>query len=94
MHSNATLGQFDHRNGSMLQDWLVNEYAGSAATGLANPNIDGFFIDDGWGAGPSEEDHNSVRDMGLSPDEVKKIDAGWAANMKAVKAAILKSGGL
>ena len=56
--------------------------------------IDGFFIDDGWGAGPSEEDHNSVRDMGLSPDEVKKIDAGWAANMKAVKAAILKSGGL
>ena len=29
----------------MLQDWLVNEYAGGAATGLANPNIDGFFID-------------------------------------------------
>ena len=23
---------FDHRNGSMLQDWLVNEYAGGAAT--------------------------------------------------------------
>ena len=43
--SNASLGQFDHRNGSMLQDWLVNEYAGSAATGLANPNIDGSV---GW----------------------------------------------
>ena len=50
--------------------------AGSAATGLANPNIDGFFIDDGWGSRPSEEDPDSVRDMGLDPVEVAKIRAG------------------
>ena len=67
--------------------------AGSAATGLANPNIDGFFIDDGWGSRPSEEDPDSVRDMGLDPVEVAKIRAGWAANMAAVKAEILKAGG-
>lgn len=84
---------FDHRNGSMLQQWLVDEYAGGAATGLANPNIDGFFIDDGWGSGPSEEDAHSVRDMGLDKAEVAKIRAGWAANMAAVKAKILQSGG-
>ncbi len=28
----------------MLQDWLVNEYTGGAKYGMANPNIDGFFI--------------------------------------------------
>lgn len=76
----------------MLQDWLVNEYAGGS-TGLANPNIDGFFIDDGWGAGPSEEDGHSVHDMGLNASEVAKIRAGWEANMVAVKAKILKAGG-
>jgi len=38
---------FDHRNGSMLQEWLVNEYIGGAA-GLGSPDIHGFFFDDYW----------------------------------------------
>ena len=85
---------FDHRNGTMLQAWLVSEYAGSAATGLANPNIDGFFIDDGWGArGPSEENRYALRDTGLSKDQVALMTANWRANMAAVKRAILRSGG-
>ena len=38
---------FDHRNGSMLRDWIVNEHIGGPA-GLGDPAIDGFFIDDFW----------------------------------------------
>jgi hypothetical protein len=32
---------WNHANGSMLRDFLVNEYIGGEA-GLANPNIDGI----------------------------------------------------
>lgn len=49
--------------------------------------------DDGWGAGPSEEDSHAVADMGLAPVEVAKVRAGWASNMAAVKAKILSAGG-
>lgn len=38
---------FDHRNGSMLRDWLVNEHI-MGQTGVGNPSIDGLFIDDFW----------------------------------------------
>ncbi len=31
----------DHRNGSMLRDWLVKEFIGNNKTGLGNPNVDG-----------------------------------------------------
>eukprot|EP01065_Artemidia_motanka_P034933 TRINITY_DN42915_c0_g1_i1.p1 TRINITY_DN42915_c0_g1~~TRINITY_DN42915_c0_g1_i1.p1 ORF type:complete len:440 (+),score=155.68 TRINITY_DN42915_c0_g1_i1:56-1375(+) len=38
---------FDHRNGSMLREWIVNELiVGDTAVG--NPAIDGLFIDDYW----------------------------------------------
>jgi hypothetical protein len=38
---------FNLTNGSMLRDWLVNDFL-LGPTGLGNPAIDGFFIDDGW----------------------------------------------
>jgi len=84
---------YDHRNGSMLQDWLVEVYAGGA-TGLANPNVDGFFIDDTWSkAGPAESDPATLRDIGLSTQDVADIQKGWEENMAKVKQAILKTNG-
>ncbi|CAE8624234.1 unnamed protein product [Polarella glacialis] len=38
---------FDHRNGSMLRDWLIKEHIGGPA-GLRNPSVHGFFMDDYW----------------------------------------------
>mmetsp|Transcript_27998 Transcript_27998/g.39437 ORF Transcript_27998/g.39437 Transcript_27998/m.39437 type:complete len:462 (+) Transcript_27998:102-1487(+) len=38
---------FDHRNGTMLREWIVKEVIlGEAAVG--NPSIDGLFLDDYW----------------------------------------------
>ena len=36
---------FDHRNGSMLRRWLVDEYI-LGPTGVGNDNISGVFIDE------------------------------------------------
>ena len=44
---------WDHRNGSMLEDFLINEFVLNPRTGLGNPNIDGFYFDDGWTKKPS-----------------------------------------
>ena len=38
---------FDHRNGSMLRDWIVNELV-LGPTAVGDPAIDGLFIDDFW----------------------------------------------
>jgi len=38
---------WDHRNQSLRQ-WLVSEFILGKETGLGNPNVDGFFLDDGW----------------------------------------------
>lgn len=38
---------FDHRNGSMLRDWILREVVGGP-TALGNKNVDGLFIDDFW----------------------------------------------
>jgi hypothetical protein len=85
---------FDHRNGTMLTKWLLEEYMGSNVTGLGNPNIDGFFIDDVWKTtGPSESGKNAVEDMGLSADDMLAIEKAWSANMDVVKATILNSSG-
>ena len=37
----------DHRNGAMLQKFLIEEYIGGQ-NGVDNSAIDGLFIDDGW----------------------------------------------
>ena len=36
-------GRFDHRNGSMLRDWIVSEHIGGPR-GLGDPAISGFFV--------------------------------------------------
>ena len=37
---------FDHRNGSMLREWLVDEYVMGKENGAGNPNISGVFFDE------------------------------------------------
>lgn len=74
---------WNHANGSQLRKFLVDEYIGGKA-GLGDPNIDGVFLDDGWGAGPSEIESHSVADMGLLPSQVADIDGNWSATCKAV----------
>jgi len=39
---------WDHRNGSMLRNFLINEFILNNKTGLGNANVDGFYFDDGW----------------------------------------------
>ena len=53
---------FDHRNGSMLRDWIVNEHIGGPA-GLGDPAIDGFFIDDYWCSTKNCEENPSMRGL-------------------------------
>jgi hypothetical protein len=66
---------FDHRNGSMLREWLLREVIGGP-NGVDNPAIGGLFIDDFWCSnvlngsctdpvqGPTEIDPNSqVREL-------------------------------
>ena len=43
---------WNHANGTMLREFLVDEYVGGTA-GLSSPDIDGVFLDDGWGSGAS-----------------------------------------
>jgi hypothetical protein len=38
---------WDHRNGSMLQRFLIDEFVLNSKTGLGNHNVDGFYFDDG-----------------------------------------------
>lgn len=45
---------WDHRNGTMLREFLVKEFLLNAKTGLGNKNVDGFFFDDGWTDKPSK----------------------------------------
>lgn len=85
---------FDHRNGTMLQQWLIEQFVGGEH-GIDNPNIDGFFFDDNYGGrtGASEEDPNNVQDCGLSPSDAAAVSNGWKANTAAVGKAVLSRGG-
>ena len=83
---------WNHANGSMLRDFLVNQYVGGAS-GLGSPDINGLFLDDGWGSGPSEVESHSVADMGLSAAQVADIRSNWSATCRAVSAKLAKMKG-
>ena len=96
---------WDHRNGSMLQEFLLNEHI-AGENGLKNPNIDGFFIDDFWCSdiinkqqglglcndpvqGPTEVDKYSQSDMNLSDDDIKELTLAWGDTMEKAQQKIL-----
>mmetsp|Transcript_37467 Transcript_37467/g.98270 ORF Transcript_37467/g.98270 Transcript_37467/m.98270 type:complete len:448 (-) Transcript_37467:258-1601(-) len=93
---------WDHRNGSELTSFLVDEYFGGPA-GLGSPNVDGFLIDDGWlpwhgrngtiPGGPTEMDRDAVRDMGLTRDDVYAMFQAWEGNVAKVLASVATKGG-
>lgn len=84
---------FDHRNGSMLQQWFIDEFV-SGPDGIDSPDIDGFYFDDGYySTGATEEDPYNVEDCGLSREEVQAVSDGWAANAEAVGKHVLAKGG-
>ena len=94
---------YDYRNGSMLQDFIVNEVV-AGQMGVGNPVVRGFYTDDTWSdvgcaahptqpvatCGPTEMDPYAVVDMGLEPDEVSAIAAGWQRTMVAAQQKMLE----
>ena len=77
-------------------------------TGLGNPFVDGFYIDDQWYntstgngtqcnnspfGGATEEDYNCVTDMGLTQQDTTDITNGWQLTMQAVFDALIANKG-
>eukprot|EP01061_Rhynchopus_euleeides_P026720 TRINITY_DN43531_c0_g1_i1.p1 TRINITY_DN43531_c0_g1~~TRINITY_DN43531_c0_g1_i1.p1 ORF type:complete len:453 (+),score=152.80 TRINITY_DN43531_c0_g1_i1:179-1360(+) len=95
---------WDHRNGTMLRDFLINEVI-LGASSVGHPDIDGLFIDDFWCSslvngshactdpvqGPSEVDSHNQADMGLSDNDVRDITEAFYVTMTAAQEAILKA---
>lgn len=74
---------WDHRNGSMLRDFLINTYIGGD-TGLGSPYVDGFLFDDHWDVtGPSEEETHCLDDIGLTKSDVIHIKYEWNKTVEA-----------
>ena len=59
---------WDHRNGSMLRQFLLSEVIGGP-NGIDNPAIDGLFIDDFWCANSI---NGSCGDPVQGPSEIDK----------------------
>lgn len=94
---------FNHANGTMFREWLVNEYfLGPTAAG--SPLISGLFIDDYWCAasdgpcplragnrlvGPAETERHVLDDLGMSAAEVDVQARAWRTNMDVVFSALL-----
>lgn len=95
---------YDYRNGSMLQDFIVNEVV-AGKMGLGNPVVRGFYTDDTWSdvncsttqpvgtCGPTEMDPYAVVDMGLEPTDVSAITQGWQRTMVAAQQKMLSMKG-
>ena len=85
-----------------------SENNGENSTGLNNPNIDGFFIDDHWrntsstnskfcDSGPyggiTEEDRYCWKDIGLTQQDVTDITNGWQKSMNYAETTIIENNG-
>ena len=96
---------YDHRNGSQLRQWLIDEVILHPQYGLGNENISGFFFDDFWcsnisdggctdpAQGPSEINKYSQQDMGLSDFDILDITEAFHMTMSAIQTAVLEHGG-
>jgi hypothetical protein len=67
---------YDHRNGSMLRNWLVKEHI-LGPKGLGDPAVDGTFIDDFWCSNQICKETPSIRgcpcnDPVQGPTEIDK----------------------
>ena len=83
---------FNHRNSTLLTDFLNKEYYFGETSGLASA-VSGFYIDDGWSAkGPSEMDADAVAKMGMSAADVTAMKAAWLANQQAWRDAMVAKG--
>ena len=93
---------WDHRNGTMLRNFLIQETILSSSA-VGHPDIDGLFIDDFWCSnllngsctdpvqGPSEVDKYNQVDMGLSDQDVLDITNEYYITMTAAQEAILQA---
>jgi len=84
---------FDFRNAS-LREWYVSTYLGQGdANGLANPNLDGFFLDDKWSrTGPTESPAGLFQDAGLTPADVDAIHQGYVEAVSSAQRSIVEAG--
>jgi hypothetical protein len=85
---------WNHKNGSMLRDYLVNHHI---ASDLKNKNVDGYYLDDYWSeaAGPSEEawpctprGSGAGKCSNFTGQELKESVGNWSLTMKAAQAKI------
>ncbi|GAB5362746.1 hypothetical protein AAMO2058_000824700 [Amorphochlora amoebiformis] len=67
---------FDHRNGSMLRNWILNELV-LGPTAIGDKNIDGLFMDDYWCSN-------------LICEEDPTVHGSWNQTMTAVEESILQ----
>ena len=91
---------WDHRNGSMLRDFLVNEVIGGP-NGVDNPAISGINVDDYWNwnghpqggypNGPSEVDPHAMADTGLAPADMEAMHKEWQRTMVAVEQKLIQA---
>ena len=93
---------WDHRNGTMLREFLVNEFI-MGKTGVGHPDIDGLFIDDYWCSnqlngschdpvqGASEINKYQQVDMGLSDTDITDITKGWLQTMTEAQEAMISA---
>ena len=84
--------------------WLRETYINGSRFGLANPAVDGFFLDDMWlpatntppgqAPGPTEETPNGLSACGMTPADVDEMTAAWRRNHIAVQHQIADNGGM
>jgi hypothetical protein len=104
LHACVHAGEYlwNHLNGSMLRDFLVNEVIGGP-TGIGHPAISGVNIDDFWrwngqppGSGPNPPNGPSEvapewqSDTGFTEADVEAMHVEWGRTMEAVQVELVK----